>query len=67
MHGHHLVKDVVLGLAILIVTLWPNLLGATASMWVVIIAAVLLVIHGLWCRRCMAMDMHGERSRSRRR
>lgn len=57
---HHNGKDLILGLIILIVTIWPTILGASASMVVVIVAAVLLVIHGLFC-------MHGMKPEHRRR
>jgi len=60
---HHHGKDLILGLIILIVTIWPTILGATASMWVVIVAAALLVLHGLFCSKC---KMHGEGQGRRR-
>lgn len=37
--------ETILGVVILIVTLWPALLGVSASMWVTIIAAVVLILH----------------------
>lgn len=46
----------ILAAAILVVTIWPNLIGATASMWVVIVAAVLLLLHGLGCPTCKAPE-----------
>lgn len=59
---HHNGKDLVLGLIILIVTIWPTIFSATANMWIVIVAAALLVVHGLFC------NMHGhERTPVRRR
>lgn len=64
MHGHNMWKDIVLGLIILIVTIWPTILGATASRWVVIVAAALIVLHGFFCSRCR---MHGEMPARRRR
>lgn len=67
MSGHNLLKDVFLGLVILIVTIWPGLLGAAVSMWVVIIAAILLIIHGLFCRSCKMHNMPMEHKESRRR
>ena len=42
----------VLLLVILIVTIWPNLIGATASFWVIIVAAILLLIHACTCKSC---------------
>jgi len=57
MYNHHTGKDVFLGIVILIVTIWPSLLGDTISMWLVIIAAVLLIIHGLACKNCSVTNM----------
>ncbi|MEM3113312.1 MAG: hypothetical protein QXI33_02710 [Candidatus Pacearchaeota archaeon] len=41
------IGNIVLGLIILILTLWPNLLDIYTR-WVVIAAAVLLIVHELW-------------------
>ncbi len=57
---HHNGKDLILGLVILIVTIWPAIFGSVASMWIVILAALLLVIHGLFC-------MHGKKPEHKRR
>ena len=43
--------EVVLLLLIVIWTFWTNLFGLS-SKWVVIIAAVILLIHGLGCKTC---------------
>ncbi|MFQ5531345.1 MAG: hypothetical protein ACE5ES_01890 [Candidatus Nanoarchaeia archaeon] len=39
--------EVVLSAIILIVTIWPNILGSRANFWVVIIAAAILLLHAL--------------------
>ena len=57
--------ETILGLVILIVTLWPNILGTGASWWVVVIAAILLVVHAWSCGKC-GMCMHEEMPRSGR-
>ncbi len=44
--------ELILGLVILVVTIWPGIIGATASMWVVIIGAALLVLHSLFHHKC---------------
>ena len=44
--------ETVLGIVILIVIFWPALLGAIASKWIVIVAAVLLVLHAWSCKNC---------------
>jgi len=41
--------EIIIALVILIVTIWPNIVGATVSMWLVVIAAALLLIHALKC------------------
>ena len=41
----------VLAVIILVWTIWPNLIGL-ASNWVVGIAAALLLVHALWCKKC---------------
>lgn len=58
--------ETVLGLILLIVTIWPTLLGATASMWVVIVAAVVLILHA-WCCGCCGSCMHDEMPKKRKR
>ena len=44
--------ETVLGLVILVVTIWPGILGAGATRWVVIVAAALLLIHAWKCQNC---------------
>ncbi len=39
--------NLVLGIIILVLALWPGLIGAMASQWVIVIAAALLIIHSL--------------------
>jgi len=39
-------------IVILIVTLWPEIIGSTASYWVTIVAAVALLIHSFGCHKC---------------
>lgn len=57
----------VLGLAILVVTLWPNLIGAMASKWVVIIAALIVLVHACACKNCSCGAMGKEMPKKRRR
>ena len=40
--------NVVLGLIVLILVLFPSLLGGEISKWILVIASVLLIIHELW-------------------
>ena len=46
--------ELILGVIILVVAAWPNLLGAQISMWVTIIAAAVLIIHSFTCKKCFA-------------
>ena len=61
--------NTVLGIIILIVALWPALLGAAASMWITVIAAAFLIIHSLMHKhsytgmRDMPMKTSGKRRR----
>ena len=57
--------ETILGVAILIVTLWPNFLGISASWWIVVVAAVILILHAWSCKNC-GMYMHGEMPAARR-
>jgi len=41
--------EIVIAVVILVVTIWPGIIGATGSWWVTIIAAALLLIHALKC------------------
>ena len=66
MFNHCKGKGVFLGLVILVLTIWPNLLGAEASMWIVIIAAALLVVHGIACRGCCTANMAHKKPETRR-
>jgi len=43
--------EIVLGLVILIVTIW-DLFSAQAELWITIVAAALLVLHALACKNC---------------
>jgi len=36
--------QVILAIVVLILALWPNLIGAVASKWVIVVAAILIVV-----------------------
>ena len=60
----------ILGAIVLIVTIWPNLLGAPASWWVVVAAAAVLLLHAIFHHMCgcdMCMDKGMPSSRKKRR
>jgi len=42
----------VLGIVILVAALWPDIIGANASKWAIVVAAILLLIHSLGCKMC---------------
>jgi len=47
------VVEAVLSLIIILFAVWPNLLGDTTySKWVIIIAALLMLIHSFACKNC---------------
>lgn len=63
--------EIVVAIIIFIVAVWPCILGITGSKWVVAIAALVLLIHGLTCRNCSMCgfgmaEARGMKSRKRR-
>lgn len=45
--------ELVLAVVILVFTIWPSqILSTGISWWLVVIAAVLLVVHSLFCNKC---------------
>ena len=46
--------EIVIAVVVFVVVVWPNLFGATASMWIAAIAAVVLFVHALLCKNCGA-------------
>ncbi|MEK6927694.1 MAG: hypothetical protein AABX11_04645 [Nanoarchaeota archaeon] len=43
---------VVAGVLIAILALWPNLLSAMASKWILLVLAVVMIIHPFMCKVC---------------
>lgn len=43
---------VIAGILLGILALWPNLLSAVASKWILIIVAVVMIAHPFMCRVC---------------
>lgn len=56
----------ILGIVILLVTIWPTMFSAMTNKWIVIIAAILLVIHACCCKNC-GMCGHEDMSKKKRR
>ena len=42
-----MVTELIIGILILIFAIWPALLGPAISNWIVIIAAIILILHAL--------------------
>ena len=57
--------EAILAIIILVFALWPQLLGVTVSMWIVVIAAIILLIHSFMCKKCFGG--HSMRAAPRRR
>ena len=49
----HYNLEAILAVAIVVFTWWPSqILSAVVSMWIVIVSAVLLLLHALFCKHC---------------
>ncbi len=46
--------ELITGIVVFVLALWPALLGAEISKWVLVIAGVLLVIHSFGVDKCLA-------------
>lgn len=55
----------ILAIVILVLAIWPTLIGVTASRWVTGIAAILVIISA--CKRPMAVPVAAPRRRAARR
>lgn len=42
--------EAIIGIVIFVMALWPNLLGASVSKWITVIAAVILLVHAFMCK-----------------
>lgn len=49
----------VVAIVVFVLALWPGILGAMASKWILVIAAVVLFLHAWGCKRCKNCDMSG--------
>ncbi len=43
---------VILGIVIVALALWPNIIGAVASKWIIVVAGALILIHSFKCTEC---------------
>lgn len=46
--------ELIFGIIIVVLALWPTILGASASMWVTIVVGAFLIIHSFTCKSCFA-------------
>ena len=49
--------ELITGIIILAVTLWPEVLGPDVSGWVVVVAAIALIIHSFGVDKCFSGKM----------
>ena len=54
MYGKCRWVQTVLSAIIIVLALWPNIIGAVASKWVIVVAAALILIHSFGCKACAA-------------
>ncbi len=50
--------EAIIAVIIGVLAIWPNLLGAVNSRWVIIIAAIVLLVHSFACKHCMMCKQH---------
>jgi hypothetical protein len=55
--------ELIIALVILVVAMWPALLGASISNWVIIVAAIVLAIHSFTCKSCFNSGSASKRKR----
>ncbi len=62
-HGNCKWGEALLALIVLVFTIWPTqILSATMSWWLVVIAAALILIHSLFCKKCGGLCCMGKMS-----
>ena len=58
--------EALLAVVIIVFTKWPTMvLSANSSMWVVIVAAAVLLVHSLFCDKCKGLCRGMMKGRSR--
>ncbi|HVY01566.1 MAG TPA: hypothetical protein VHA12_02265 [Candidatus Nanoarchaeia archaeon] len=57
------VTEAVIAVVVLVFTFWNNFVAAK---WLVAIAAVLLLIHSIWCNACCEMPAETKKSAKKR-
>jgi hypothetical protein len=60
------VCEAVLAVIILVFALWPEIVGAMTSKWIIVIAAIVLLVHSFTCKKCFGeMPMQAAKGRRR--
>ena len=57
----------IVAIVILLVAIWPGIIGAVASNWVIIIAAAVLLLHSVFHHACGCGMCSGDMPKKRRR
>jgi hypothetical protein len=57
------VTESIIAVVIIVLAIWPTMLGAKWSMWLIVIAAVLLLLHSFKCKAC-AMPANSSMAKS---
>jgi hypothetical protein len=52
--------EVLVGIVVVVLALWPDILGLEISKWVLVIAGALLIIHALVCKNCKSCNVEGK-------
>lgn len=62
------------GILLILISMWPNLMGAVAGKWISLAIGIILVLHGLACRcdnqccaNCEECSMEKKPAKKRRR
>jgi hypothetical protein len=45
--------ETIVAIVVFILALWPQFLGTAVSKWVLVIAALALVVHAWFCNKCV--------------
>lgn len=46
--------EAIIAIVVIVFALWPDILGAVVSKWIVVIAAIVLLIHSFTCKKCFS-------------
>lgn len=58
--------EAIIAVIILVFALWPDIVGAIAAKWIIVIAAIVLLIHSFACKKCFAGNGMAMRATKRR-